>query len=263
MGTTVADIKRRLQSADEDAFEVLERSLVADTRKGVRDAVEAARRRLEAEAAERARLEGLYAFEHDLAASHGGRSIAGLDEAGRGPLAGPLAVGAVILPAEPRIEGLDDSKRLAPAERERVAERVKEQAVAWAVEYVEACDIDACGMAASLVTAFRRALARVEEAAGIAVDVVLVDGNPLRMDAREVNVVKGDARCASIAAASIVAKVERDAVMLRYAEEYPEYGFDSCKGYASPAHIEAIRRHGLTPIHRASFCTAFTQPTLF
>ena len=77
------------------------------------------------------------------------------------------------------------------------------------------------------------------------------------------NVVKGDGRCASIAAASIVAKVERDALMCRYAEEYPEYGFESCKGYASPAHIEAIGRYGLTPIHRASFCTAFSQPTLF
>ena len=85
----------------------------------------------------------------------------------------------------------------------------------------------------------------------------------MRLDEREVNVVKGDGKCASIAAASIVAKVERDALMCRYAEEYPEYGFDACKGYASAAHIEAIKRYGLTPIHRASFCTAFTQPALF
>ncbi|OUO90752.1 ribonuclease HII [Gordonibacter sp. An230] len=262
MGPTVADIKRRLQDADAREFAVLERALVADSRKGVRDAVEVARRRLEAEAAERARLEGLYACERELAAARGGGVVVGLDEVGRGPLAGPLAVGAVVLPAAPLVEGLNDSKKLSAVERERVAERVKEVAAAWTVEYVEASDIDACGMTASLATAFRRAVARVE-AAGVDVGVVLLDGNPLRLDEREVSVVKGDGRCASIAAASIVAKVERDALMRRYAEEYPEYGFESCKGYASPAHIEAIRRHGLTPIHRATFCTAFVQPTLF
>ena len=167
-----------------------------------------------------------------------------------------------MLPPEPAVEGLNDSKQLKAEVRERIALEVKQVAVAWTVEYVEAADIDAAGMTASLVTAFRRALAHIE-AAGVRPDVVLLDGNPLRLDDREVNVVKGDCRCASIAAASIVAKVERDALMCRYAEDYPEYGFDSCKGYASPAHIEAIKRFGLTPLHRATFCTAFTQPTLF
>ena len=262
MGPTVADIKRRLQEADEREFAVLERSLVAETRKGVLAALESARRRLAAEAAERERLASLYAFERELAAARGGSVIVGLDEVGRGPLAGPLAVGAVVLPDSPLIAGLNDSKQVKPEARELIAAQVKDIAIAWTVEYVEPADIDACGMTASLVTAFRRAVAHVE-AAGVRPDVVLLDGNPLRMDAREVNVVKGDGRCASIAAASIVAKVERDALMCRYAEEYPEYGFDSCKGYASAAHIEAIKRYGLTPIHRASFCTAFTQPTLF
>ena len=94
-------------------------------------------------------------------------------------------------------------------------------------------------------------------------DVVLLDGNPLHMDDREVNVVKGDCRCASIAAASIVAKADRDALMCRLAKEYPAYGFEAHKGYASPEHIEAIRRHGLTPVHRVTFCTSFMQATLF
>ena len=171
-------------------------------------------------------------------------------------------MGAVVLPAEPFIEGLNDSKQVKPEVRERIAVQVKAVAVAWTVEYVEASDIDACGMTASLALAFRRAIRRIEEA-GVRPDVVLLDGNPMRLDEREVNVVKGDGKCASIAAASIVAKVERDALMCRYAEEYPEYGFDACKGYASAAHIEAIKRYGLTPIHRATFCTAFTQPALF
>lgn len=262
MGPTVADIKQRLHEADEREFAVLERSLVADTRKGVREAVERARQRLAAAAVERQRLASLYAYERSLAQGRGNEAIVGLDEVGRGPLAGPLAVGAVVLPPEPFIDGLNDSKQVKPEARERIAVQVKAVAVAWTVEYVEAADIDACGMTASLLLAFRRAVAHIEEA-GVRPDVVLLDGNPMRLDEREVNVVKGDGKCASIAAASIVAKVERDALMCRYAEEYPEYGFDACKGYASAAHIEAIKRFGLTPIHRASFCTAFTQPTLF
>ena len=111
MGPTVADIKQRLHEADEREFAVLERSLVADARKGVRDAVERARARLATEAAERQRLASLYAFERALAAERGDGVIVGLDEVGRGPLAGPLAVGAVVLPSEPFIEGLNDSKQ--------------------------------------------------------------------------------------------------------------------------------------------------------
>lgn len=262
MALTVADIKQRLADADADAFSVLERSLVADTRKGVRDAVERTRRRLAEEAAECARLAAMYSFEQSLAQERGAHLIVGLDEVGRGPLAGPLAVGAVVLPNTPIIEGLNDSKQVRPEARECIAARIKEIALAWTVQYIEPEDIDACGMTASLVTAFRRAIACIETT-GIVPDMVLLDGNPLRMDKREVNVIKGDGRCASIAAASIVAKVERDALMCQYAEMYPEYGLESCKGYASPAHIEAIKKYGLTPIHRASFCTAFTQPTLF
>ena len=117
-------------------------------------------------------------------------------------------------------------------------------------------------MTASLLKAFRGALA-VVESAGVKPDTVLLDGNPLHMDPREVNVVKGDGKCASIAAASIVAKVERDALMCEYARQYPEYDFASNKGYASAAHIQAIKEHGLCPIHRASFCHAFTQESLF
>ncbi|MBQ3105953.1 MAG: ribonuclease HII [Eggerthellaceae bacterium] len=262
MEQTVANIKSRLQAASAEEVAVLERSLVADERKGVRDAVETARRRLEAEARECERLAGMYSFERSLAEARGARVILGLDEVGRGPLAGPLAVGGVVLPVEPFVPGLNDSKQIKPADRERIAAQVKECALAWTVQYIQPHEIDAAGMTASLITAFRRAIAAVE-AAGVIPDLVLLDGNPLRMDRREVNVVKGDAKCASIAAASVVAKVERDALMCRLAEQYPQYGFEACKGYASAAHIEAIREYGLSPVHRASFCTAFTQPTLF
>lgn len=262
---TVDEIREKLALADAQELAVLERSLVADSRKGVRSALESARRRIEKAEAERARLAGLYSFEREIVSSKCAREEAfalGLDEVGRGPLAGPLTVGAVVLPSEPSIEGLNDSKQVKPADRKRIAAEVKERAHAWCVQFIEPHDIDVMGMTAALTTAFQRAVASIETA-GVHPDVVLLDGNPLHMDKREVNVVKGDGKCASIAAASIVAKVERDELMCRLASEYPEYGFESNKGYASKEHIEAIKKYGLTPVHRVSFCTAFTQPTLF
>lgn len=261
MPQTVKDIAEALKRADRAELEVFERSLAADTRKGVRAALERARARIEAADAERRRLASLYAFEAKLAASRGAHVVVGLDEVGRGPLAGPLAVGAVVL-GEGAIEGLNDSKQISPERRERMSDQIKATARAWTVQYVEPAFIDAHGMTASLVEAFQRAIREIERC-GVVPDLVLLDGNPLHMDAREVNVVKGDATCASIAAASVVAKVERDRLMCRYAQEYPAYHLDECKGYASRAHIEAIRRFGLTPLHRASFCTAFTQESLF
>lgn len=262
MGVTVAEIKKRLSEADAEEFAVLERALVADERKGVRSALAVAKRRLQAEANEEARLASMYSFERSLCGENPHAVVVGLDEVGRGPLAGPLAVGAVVLPANLKIAGLNDSKQVKPADRERIAAEVKRVALAWDVYYVEPSYIDDRGMTASLRLAFSSAVKAIEQT-GVHPDVILLDGNPLHLDPREVNVVKGDGKCASIAAASIVAKVERDALMCRYAESYPEYHFAENKGYASQAHIDAIERVGLSPIHRKSFCTAFTQQTLF
>ncbi|MCL2826507.1 MAG: ribonuclease HII [Eggerthellaceae bacterium] len=259
MAQTVADIKERLARADAKELAVLERSLCADTRKGVKDALAVARRRTDAEQAEACRLQGMYDFEESLAR---GRLLVGLDEVGRGPLAGPLAVGAVILPREPLIPGLDDSKKLTAAQRESIAHEVKAKAYAWAIQYIEADEIDAAGMSVCLKVAFSRVVRDIE-AMGFEPSVLLLDGNPLGFDKREVNVVKGDGRCASVAAASIVAKVERDQLMVGYAESYPQYGFERCKGYASPEHIEAIKQFGLSPLHRKTFCTSFLQESLF
>lgn len=248
-----------MAEADQEEFKVLERALCADTRKGVRTAVEVTRRRLAAEEAEKNRLDGMYDFEAEVA-SH--RLVVGLDEVGRGPLAGPLAVGAVVLPPELHIEGLNDSKKVPEKHRAGIAEQIRTHALAWAVEYIEPDEIDAAGMTLSLRMAFSRAVRSIEEQ-GVVPEVILLDGNPLHLDEREINIVKGDARCASIAAASIVAKVERDKLMCSYAKEYPQYGFESCKGYASAAHIAAIKEHGLSPIHRKSFCSSFMQEALF
>lgn len=261
MSLTVPEVRARLQAADRNEFAALERSLAADTRKGVRSAIETARRRLQAEKAEEDRLKSLYAFERGLLPDGEG-IVVGLDEVGRGAVAGPLAVGAVVLPKHPLIAGLNDSKQIKPERRSEIAAQIQQTALAWAVYYVSPSDIDRYGMTASLRRAFVGALAQVEEA-GVTPDIVLIDGNPLRIDEREVNVVKGDAQCASIAAASIIAKVHRDALMVELSDQYQPYEFAVNKGYASPQHIEAIKSHGLSDIHRASFCKSFMQESLF
>lgn len=259
MDLTVAEIKALLTAADAREFPALQEALAADGRKGVRSAVEVCRRRLAAEAAEEARIGALYAFDRQWGAPE---AVVGLDEVGRGAVAGPLAVGAVVLPEAPRIPLLNDSKKLTPAQREEAAGLIKEVALAWAVFYIEPARIDAEGMAACLRAAFKGALGAVE-AEGLHPAAVLIDGNPLGIDGRERNVVKGDGTSAAIAAASIVAKVERDRLMVQLSSAFPQYGFSSHKGYGSAEHIEAIERYGLSPVHRASFCRSFQQQTLF
>lgn len=258
---TVAEIRALLQAADGEELAVLERALVADTRKGVAHALEAARRRIASQQAEMQRVDSLYRFQEELAGvpTH---CILGLDEVGRGPLAGPLTVGGVVLADTPHIEGLNDSKQIPEQRRAAIAEDVRSRACAFTIQHVPAQEIDEFGMAACLRKAFRAAIDDIESR-GFPVQRILLDGNPLNLDDREVNVVKGDARCASIAAASIVAKVERDALMARYAEMYASYGFEKNKGYGSAAHIDAIARFGLSPVHRRSFCHFSDQLSLF
>ena len=188
----------------------------------------------------------LYRYMHELSA---GGVAAGLDEVGRGPLAGPLTVAAVVLPPEPQIVGLDDSKKISPKRREELALQIMDTALAFGIAHIEPAEIDACGMAASLRVCMLRALKACE----LEPDCVLIDGNPLNIHPREHSVVKGDGKVACIAAASILAKVTRDHIMEAYALRYPAYGFESNKGYGSAAHIAAIREHGPCPLHRMSF----------
>ncbi len=178
----------------------------------------------------------------------GGLAV-GLDEVGRGALAGPLMVAAVCLPEEPQIIGLDDSKKLTPKRREEIAGQVREQALDISLAQVPADVIDRIGMSAALRRAFTQALDGISEA----VDAVLIDGQALHVHPLEQNIVKGDGQVACIAAASITAKVSRDALMCDYSDEYPDYGFDQNKGYASAAHMQAIRELGPCPLHRRSF----------
>lgn len=235
----------------DEARELVERYR-EDPRKQVMRAVEVARRRIEREEAERDRVEAMYALERELG---GDGVVVGVDEVGRGALAGPLTVAAVRLPASPIVWGLNDSKQLTPSRREALAAQIADVALAIGIAHVEPASIDALGMALSL----RQAMARAVGDTGLDPDCVLIDGNPVHAHPAERCLVKGDARVASIAAASIVAKVTRDALMVAYDEEYPDYHLAESKGYGSAEHIAAIRERGLTPIHRVSFCGNFLE----
>ena len=259
---SIAEVAAMLEGCSRETLESCREALRSDTRKGIANLIAQAERRLEKQEAELERVGSLYRFEAELAGARGARVWAGLDEVGRGPVAGPVAAGCVILDPDDLILGLNDSKQVAPEARRLLAQEIKVRSLAWSVAFVDNVYIDSFGMVRALKKAFSEALAKVEEG-GFSCDMVLLDGNPLGFDAREVNVVKGDAKCASIAAASLIAKVARDDLMEELSLEYPVYGWDSNKGYASADHIEAIREYGLSPLHRASFCTGFNQMSLF
>ncbi len=249
---TAREIVATLSGASLDEARRLVERYAEDPRKQVRHAVAVARRRVAREEAERARVEAMYALQEELG---GPGVVVGVDEVGRGALAGPLTVAAVCLPAEPRVWGLNDSKQLTPRERERIAAQVADVAIAIGIAHVEPAVIDSVGMGSAL----RQAMASAVEETGLEPDRVLIDGNPIGAHPAELCIVKGDARIACIAAASIVAKVTRDALMVSYEEEYPGYHLAECKGYGSAAHVGAIRERGLTPIHRRSFCGNFVE----
>ena len=191
----------------------------------------------------------LWQLEEELYAQ-GAKLICGVDEAGRGPLAGPVCAAAVILPRGLEIEGLNDSKKLSEKKREELFEQIKAKAIAYGIAFAEVEEIEEMNILNATFLAMRRAAAQLE----CTPDIALVDGNRdpgLEIDTRLV--VKGDSRCADIAAASILAKVTRDRYMLEMDRIYPQYLFSKHKGYGTKAHYEALREFGPSPIHRPSF----------
>lgn len=189
--------------------------------------------------------------------------IAGIDEAGRGPLAGPVVVAAVVFcPTRPRINGLDDSKRLSAARRELLYGRVTERALAWHVVSVEVAEIDRLNIHHATLHGMRLALRAVFDALGGAPCVARIDGNALPRDlpCPAQAWVGGDARDRAIMAASILAKVTRDRHMQALHARWPLYGFDRHKGYGSPAHLAALQAHGPCPEHRRSFAPVYQHP---
>ncbi|HVB56759.1 MAG TPA: ribonuclease HII [Candidatus Acidoferrales bacterium] len=175
--------------------------------------------------------------------------IAGLDEAGRGSLFGPVMAGAVILNPRRRIVGLDDSKKLLPERRQELAERIQEHAIAWAVAEIDASRIDAWNIYQASRQAMVAALSRLNPLP----DYLLLDAVELDLPIEQKALIHGDARSVSIAAASILAKVERDRKMEEFDQLYPQYGLAQHKGYCTPEHLDALRQHGPTPLHRFSY----------
>ncbi|MDY2809329.1 MAG: ribonuclease HII [Candidatus Faecousia sp.] len=187
-------------------------------------------------------------------ADRGFHAICGIDEAGRGPLAGPVCAAAVILPERLDIPGLNDSKKLTDKKRRELFPIIEEQAVAFGLGWASQEEIDEINILQATFLAMSRAVEQLK----IRPDLALVDGNRApALDLPVETVVKGDSLSASIAAASVLAKVSRDDVMLRMAEEYPGYGFEVHKGYGTKAHYEALRKFGPSPIHRRTFLKKF------
>lgn len=195
----------------------------------------------------------LWTIEHGFY-EQGVQLICGVDEAGRGPLAGPVCAAAVILPRDLEIPGLNDSKKLSDARRRELFPIIQAQALAYGIGFASHEEIDQINILQATFLAMRRALEQLK----IKPDLALIDGNrQTDFGIKVETVVKGDSRSANIAAASVLAKVSRDDVMLELAQQYPEYGFDIHKGYGTRAHYDALRRCGPCPIHRMSFLRKF------
>ncbi len=249
---SIRDIKEEFQTAaDIDAREKLAEYYRSDSRKGVQDLIAKTVKERERLQIELERLEGMKQFEKKYADY---TAICGIDEAGRGPLAGPVVAGAVILPKDCSILYLNDSKQVSASRREELFDEIQEKAVACAVGIVSPQRIDEINILQATYEAMHQALDGLK----VVPDLLLVDAVTIpAMPMKQVGIVKGDAKSVSIAAASILAKVTRDRMMVEYDSLYPEYGFAKHKGYGSKMHIEAIQEYGPCPIHRRTFIKNF------
>ncbi|MED4981062.1 ribonuclease HII [Geobacillus stearothermophilus] len=233
-----------LGGEDDPRWEMLRR----DERKSVQSLLARFVKQKEREKVMRRRWEELMRYERELYAA-GIERIAGIDEAGRGPLAGPVVAAAVILPPDAYLPGLDDSKRLTAAKREALFAQIEACAVAVGIGIVSAAEIDE----RNIYEATKQAMAKAVSALSPPPDYLLVDAMAVPCALPQRRLMKGDANSASIAAASIMAKVTRDRLMKELDRRYPQYGFARHMGYGTPEHLEAIRRYGITPEHRRSF----------
>lgn len=245
---SVTEVRAAFVSAGPRQRRALIVEYVEDPRSQVQQIRRSAVAKCAAEDAERKRLRRLYALEKDLR-RQGFAVVAGVDEVGRGALAGPLTSAAVVLPDRPRIDGLDDSKKLTPRRRADVASRVFDVAVCASIAHVTPEEIDAMGMGPALRLAMSRALAGL----ALSPDHVVIDGLPVGVAPGETAVVGGDAKVAAIAAASVIAKVTRDSLMVELEESVPGFGFAENKGYSTADHLSAIDLLGPSRVHRRSF----------
>lgn len=251
MSKSIAIIKAEFEQAAPEMLTKLYESYSTDSRTGVQNLIIKYKKQEEKLCAERERLEAMHAYEY----LYGDCTyICGIDEAGRGPLAGPVVAGAVVLPKDCEILYLNDSKKLSAKKREALYDEIMEKAVATGIGMASPARIDEINILQATYEAMREAIANL----GIKPDVLLNDAVTIPgTDIPQVPIIKGDAKSVSIAAASILAKVTRDRLMAEYDRVLPEYGFADNKGYGSATHIEALKKIGPSPIHRASFIKNF------
>lgn len=250
---TIGEIKEEFSAAREADWNAICQMYETDLRSGVQKLVQQYRKKLDVLEKEKLRMEQMMQFEHKY--EHLGY-LCGIDEVGRGPLAGPVVAGAVILPKDCDILYINDSKKLSAAKREELYRVIVEKAVAVGIGTVSPERIDEINILQATYEAMRQAISKLEVKPDILLnDAVTIPG----VDIRQIPIIKGDAKSISIGAASIVAKVTRDRMMVEYDKVFPEYGFASNKGYGSAEHIQALKTYGPSPIHRASFIKNFVE----
>jgi len=245
------EIKELFQAACEDELPVLIEKYATDERAGIQKIILSAQKRLNALAKEKERIYKISEYERQYA---GYQYVCGIDEVGGGPLPGPVVAGAVILPKNCEILYINDSKQLSEKKREELYDIIMEQAVACGIGYATPERIDEINILQATYEAMRQAIGQLSCVPDILLnDAVMIPQVPIR----QVPIIKGDAKSISIGAASIIAKVTRDRLMVEYDKVFPEYNFAGNKGYGSAAHIEALKKYGPTPIHRRSFIGNF------
>lgn len=253
MGKSISEIKKELEQIPLEELSACMVQYESDERKGVQAILASCQKKLEKEEKEQLRLDTMLKYERSYVAY---QHICGIDEAGRGPLAGPVVAGAVILPVDCKIRYLNDSKKLSAARREELFDEIMDKAVAAAVGIVSPARIDEINILQATYEAMRQAIGKLS----VTPDLLLNDAVTIpQVDISQVPIIKGDAKSMSIAAASILAKVTRDRLMVEYDKVMPEYGFAGHKGYGSAAHIEALKKYGPSPIHRKTFIGHFVE----
>lgn len=245
---SIKEIKLLLKQTEKEQWHALFSQYRTDERAGVQKLIDSYEKKLAKFHKEQERLEKMLEFERKYGDTFS--CICGIDEAGRGPFAGPVVAGTVILPVGLKIEGLNDSKQVSPKRREELYDIIMDQAVSVGVGMASPGRIDEINILQATYEAMKHAVEDLD----VVPDLLLNDAVTIpQIPIRQVGIIKGDGRSLSIAAASIIAKVTRDRMMVDYDEIYPEYGFAKNKGYGSKEHIEALKKYGPCPIHRSTF----------
>ena len=244
---TIKEIKEALAKITELSSPLF-KEFEKDSRSGVQKEIQKRKKAIQAEIDENLRLEAMLRYEKDLY-SEGISLIAGVDEVGRGPLAGPVVAAAVILPKNCKIKGLNDSKKIPKKKHQEIFQAVKDNALAIAIGIMDNQIIDQVNIYEATKLAMKEAISQLDPQP----EHLLIDAMELDLPISQTSIIKGDANSLSIAAASIVAKVTRDKLMSKYDQEFPGYDFSQNAGYGTAKHLEGIEKQGVTPIHRTSF----------